>query len=91
MNLLAEPEPVLVAPDIHVGHKFNGAQHSSYERPWPSYEITPSRTRPRKDGSGPDRSLADFNYSMTCITGGQIQGGNDSPAARSKPECTGAI
>jgi hypothetical protein len=33
--------------------------------------VTLSRTRPKKDGSGPDRSLADWNYVMTCLTGGK--------------------
>ena len=68
LGLLAEPEPI-IAPvnDIDVGRKFA----ASSERPWPSYAIALSRTRPRKDGSGPDRSLADFQWAMISITGGR--------------------
>jgi hypothetical protein len=64
LGLLAEPEPVkLIAPArVSAGN---------YDRPWPSYQITLSRTRPKKDGSGPDRSLADFNWAMTSCTGGK--------------------
>lgn len=62
MGLLTEPEPVKisVAP---------ARVSPNYDRPWPSYAITLSRTRPKRDGSGPDRSLADWNWAMTAITG----------------------
>lgn len=62
MGLLAEPAlvklPVTPAP-----------ARVSDDRPWPSYQITLSRTRAKKDGSGPDRSLADFNFALVCLTG----------------------
>jgi hypothetical protein len=62
-GLLAEPVMIAPAPArVSAGN---------FDRPWPSYQITLSRTRPKKDGSGPDRSLADFNYAMTCCTGGK--------------------
>lgn len=64
LGLLAEPEPVKL---IHAPRRVS----PPLDRPWPSYEITLSRTRPRRDGSGPDRSLADFNFAMTCFTGGK--------------------
>jgi hypothetical protein len=44
---------------------------STYDRPWPSYQITLSRTRPKRDGSGPDRSVADYSFCFTAITGGK--------------------
>jgi len=65
MGLLAGPEPVkalLVRKPL---------SRPAHDGPWPSYEIALSRTRPRKDGSGPDRSLADYNWSMIALTGGK--------------------
>jgi DNA invertase Pin-like site-specific DNA recombinase len=53
---IVKPAPQRVSPDF-------------YERPWPSYQVTLSRTRPRRDGTGSDRSLADFNWSLTALTG----------------------
>jgi hypothetical protein len=64
-GLLAEPERVKMPPAPRRVSPGNN------DRPWPSYQITLSRTRPKRDGSGPDRSLADFNYAMTCCTGGK--------------------
>jgi hypothetical protein len=68
MGLVAAPEPVKSAALIRSSHK---AHAPSTGRAWPSYEITLSRTRAKKDGSGPDRSLADFNWSMIALTGGK--------------------
>jgi DNA invertase Pin-like site-specific DNA recombinase len=64
LGLLAEPEPVKmpVAP---------ARVSANHDRPWPSYQITLSRTRPKKDGSGPDRSVADYSFCLTAITGGK--------------------
>ena len=67
MELLAEAEPLPVL-------KSEYRQHHSSDRPWPSYEITLSRTRPKRDGSGPDRSLPDHNWAMICCTGGKSIG-----------------
>ncbi len=64
LGLLAEPEPVKA-------FAYAPAPVSGYDRPGPSYNVTLSRTRPKRDGSGPDRSLADYNFSMICITGGK--------------------
>jgi hypothetical protein len=67
MGLVARPEAVsdlAGRAERMVSSRTNDAQ-------WPSYEIALSRTRPRKDGSGPDRSLADFNWSMIALTGGK--------------------
>jgi hypothetical protein len=73
MGLLAELEPAKAfAPEIDSGHRAPArVSAGNYDRPWPSYQVTLSRTRPKKDGSGPDRSLADFNFAMTCCTGGK--------------------
>ena len=46
-----------------------GVVSHPYDRPWPSYQITLSRTRPRRVGSGADRSLADSNWAITSLTG----------------------
>jgi hypothetical protein len=64
MGLLAEPEPIKVTtpPRVSAGN---------CDRPWPSYQITLSRTRPKRDGSGPDRSVADYSWCLTAITGGK--------------------
>jgi hypothetical protein len=52
MGLLAAPEPVktiaTAPPRVSPGN---------YDRPWPSYQVTLSRTRPKRDGTGPDRSF----------------------------------
>jgi hypothetical protein len=63
MGLLAEPEPERMPAPARVS--------SGYDRPWPSYQITLSRTRPKRDGSGPDRSVADYSFCLTAITGGK--------------------
>ena len=62
-GLMAEPELVKMPPAPA------RVSSGNFDRPWPSYQITLSRTRPKKDGSGPDRSLADYNFAMICITG----------------------
>lgn len=64
LGLLAETEPVKA-----IAHAPARVSAGNYDRPWPSYQVTLSRTRPKKDGSGPDRSLADYNFSMICLTG----------------------
>ena len=70
MGLLAAPEPAL-AKDTNVLHEAPARVSPTYDRPWPSYQIMLSRTRPKRDGSGPDRSLADYSYAMICVTGGK--------------------
>jgi hypothetical protein len=54
MGLLAEPEPI----KAHITPA--RVSPANYDRPWPSYQITLSRTRPKRNGTGPDRSVADF-------------------------------
>jgi hypothetical protein len=66
-GLLAEPEP----EPVKIPPAPARVSAGNFARPWPSYQITLSRTRPKREGSGPDRSLADFNYAMTCCTGGK--------------------
>jgi hypothetical protein len=65
MGGLAEPEPVKapigpprVSPAI-------------YDRPWPSCQITLSRPRPKRDGSGRDRSVEYFSWALTALTDGK--------------------
>jgi hypothetical protein len=73
MGLLADPEPArafAIGTDVCKNAPAR-VSPAKYDRPWPSYQITLSRTRARRDGSGPDRSLADFNWAMTCCTGGK--------------------
>lgn len=62
IGLIAEPEPMKMLPAP-------ARVSRDYDRPWPSYQITLSRTRPKKDGSGPDRSVADFSWALTALTG----------------------
>jgi hypothetical protein len=62
MGLLAEPvKAVPVRAPARVSR--------DYDRAWPSEAITLSRTRPRRDGSVPNRSLADYNWRLTSLTG----------------------
>jgi hypothetical protein len=46
------------------------AYRPSRSRSWPDYQNMLSRTRPKNDGT-PDRSVADYNWSMVCITRGK--------------------
>ena len=60
MGLIAAPEPIKV-PVAFAGTISN-------IRPWPSYQICLERAPKRKDGN-PDRSRADYNWSLTALTG----------------------
>ena len=60
LGLLAAPEPVIPPTFTPVP--------SSNNRPWPSYEITLMRA-PRKSDGTPDRSRADYNFALVCLTG----------------------
>lgn len=64
--MLAKPEPVKLPASIT---RVPG--RVSDERPWPSYQITLSRTRAKSYGRGPDRSLADFSWSLIALTRGR--------------------
>jgi hypothetical protein len=62
MGLLADAEPAstpISPPRVS----------RDYDRPWPSYQITLSRTRPKRDGTGPDRSVADYSWCLIALTG----------------------
>jgi hypothetical protein len=60
LGLVAAPEPAAPATPLR-SYRF------SHSRSWPDYQNTLSRTRLKNDGT-PDRSVADFNWSMKCIT-----------------------
>jgi hypothetical protein len=67
LALLAAPEPVQAAP-----LKFaRRAEHTARrERQWPSYERALAGAPPSNDGSGPDRSRADFWFSYLALQRG---------------------
>jgi hypothetical protein len=62
MGLLAEPD---FAKDIHVSHNAPArVSRSSSGRTWPDYTRCLMGAPPNKDGSGPDRSMADFTFCL---------------------------
>lgn len=58
MNLLAEPEPVVIPPKRSVVHK----PTTGHDRTWPDYGRCLAGAPMNSGGTGPDRSLADFTF-----------------------------
>jgi len=58
MGLLAEPEPVLIAPTRGFVHK----PASGHGRNWPDYGRCLAGAPPSRSGNEPDRSLADYTF-----------------------------
>jgi hypothetical protein len=73
MGLVAAPEPEIAAPAFTARTTPHGrtGQHSpTRAKIWPDYARSLAGAPPSRDGSGPDRSMADFTWCMTAIDWG---------------------
>jgi len=72
MGLVAAPEPEITAPAFTARTPQGriGQQSSTRAKVWPDYARSLAGAPPSRDGSGPDRSMADFTWCMTAIDWG---------------------
>ena len=72
MGLVAAPEPEIAAPAFasRTGQGRGGAQQPRGNKVWPDYARSLAGAPPRLQGSGPDRSMADYIWCMTAIDWG---------------------
>jgi hypothetical protein len=63
LGLVAPAEPELSSPVVPLRPRRAHVLHAR-DRQWPDYERTLTGAPPNKDGSGPDRSMADFFWCM---------------------------
>lgn len=74
MGLVAAPEPEITAPAFTArtpqSRSRTGQQPSTRTKIWPDYARPLAGAPPSRDGSGPDRSMADFTWCMTAIDWG---------------------
>jgi len=69
MGLVAAPEPEIPAPafEARTQHGKNAPHRSRSTKVWPDYARSLAGAPPNRQGNGPDRSMADFNWCMTAI------------------------
>jgi len=72
MGLVAAPEPEITAPAFtaRTPQGRTGQQSATRTKVWPDYARSLAGAPPSRDGSGPDRSMADFTWCMTAIDWG---------------------
>lgn len=72
MGLVAAPEPEVAvsAFAVRAGQGRGGAHHPRSNKVWPDYARSLAGAPPRLQGSGPDRSMADYIWCMTAIDWG---------------------
>jgi hypothetical protein len=72
MGLVAAPEPEITAPTFtaRTPHSRTGHPSPTRAKVWPDYARSLAGAPPSRDGSGPDRSMADFTWCMTAIDWG---------------------
>jgi RepB DNA-primase from phage plasmid len=72
MGLVAAPEPEITAPAFtaRTPQGRTGQQSATRAKVWPDYARSLAGAPPSRDGSGPDRSMADFTWCMTAIDWG---------------------
>jgi hypothetical protein len=72
MGLVAAPEPETVIPAFtaKTPQGRTGQPSMTRAKVWPDYARSLAGARPRRDGSGPDLSMADFSWCMTAIDWG---------------------
>jgi RepB DNA-primase from phage plasmid len=72
IGLVAAPEPEISAPAFAARASYGktGSSHFRREKVWPDYARSLAGAPPRLQGSGPDRSMADFAWCMTAIDWG---------------------
>ena len=72
MGLVAAPEPEITAPAFTAWtpQGRTGQQSAIRKKVWPDYARSLAGAPPSRDGSGPDRSMADFSWCMAAIDWG---------------------
>jgi hypothetical protein len=72
MGLLAASEPQVASISFTAKtlQNRNGEQIQRRTRVWPDYQRSLAGAPPNRDGTGPNRSMADFNWCMTAIDWG---------------------
>ena len=72
MGLVAAPEPEITVPSFtaRTPQGRTGKQSANRAKVWPDYARSLAGAPPSRDGSGPDRSMADFTWCMTAIDWG---------------------
>jgi RepB DNA-primase from phage plasmid len=72
MGLVAAPEPetAISAFTARTPQGRTGQQSATRAKVWPDYARSLAGAPPRRDGSGPDQSMADFSWCMTAIDWG---------------------
>jgi hypothetical protein len=72
LGIVATPEPEIATPafslKVHPGGQ--GSHRQRAAKVWPDYARSLAGAPPSLQGNGPDRSMADFNWSMTAIDWG---------------------
>lgn len=71
-GLVATPEPEITAPAFtaRTPQGMTGQQSAMRTKVWPDYARSLAGAPPSRDGSGPDRRMADFTWCMTAIDWG---------------------
>jgi hypothetical protein len=72
MGLVAAPEPQISTPAFtaRTSQGRTGQHSPTRAKVWPDYARSLAGAPPSRDGSGPDRSMADFTWCMTAIDWG---------------------
>ena len=72
MGLVAAPEPEITAPafSARTPQGRTGQPSTTRAKVWPDYARSLAGAPPSRDGSGPDRSMADYNWCMIAIDWG---------------------
>lgn len=72
MGLVSPAEPEIASPAFtaRAGQSDNGHRRSRSTKVWPDYARSLAGAPPNLQGSGPDRSMADFAWCMTAIDWG---------------------
>jgi hypothetical protein len=70
LGLVAPAETELSSPVVPLLRPRRAHGPNARERQWPDYERTLTGAPPNKDGSGPDRSMADFFWCMMAVQRG---------------------
>jgi hypothetical protein len=69
LGLVAAPEPELSSPIVSLRPRRAHGPHAR-ERQWPDYQRSLSGAPPNREGTGPDRSMADFFWCMMAVQRG---------------------
>jgi len=87
LGLVALPEPAPAVIPLRSRRKHSAAEG---ERTWPDYQRCVTGAPPNQEGSGPDRSMADFFWCMMAAQRGWEHRGNRKQANGSERQSAGA-